>query len=342
MIDYSKLDYAPLLDAYDKQTISKAIVGEISGKGHKVYVFGFPAYLPYTQTITGEALYEGQEIDVCIIKIMPETNNIVVSRKVAIEQQNNLDAEKLEIGSIVTARVKSIAKYGAFATVGGIDGLIHNSELSYTRITDPSEVVSVGQEIQVKIVNITEDESGRKKIELSYKQAYPNPWDSVQVEAGDIIDAKVVNISSYGIFISVDNVEALVHKSELSWTKKNPEPSSYAAVGDIIRVKIQNVDLEKRQISASLREVQGDPWASLTLVKGDVIEGKITNATNFGFFIKIADDLEGLLHYNDLGWTKIEKETMKETLKVGDEVRVVVTEINKEKERISLSLKHLN
>lgn len=258
MIDYSKLDYAPLLDAYDKQTISKAIVGEISGKGYKVYVFGFPAYLPYTQTITGEALYEGQEINVCIIKIMPETNNIVVSRKVAIEQQNNLDAEKLEIGSIVTARVKSIAKYGAFATVGGIDGLIHNSELSYTRITDPSEVVSVGQEIQVKIVNITEDESGRKKIELSYKQAYPNPW------------------------------------------------------------------------------------ASLTLVKGDVIEGKITNATNYGFFIKIADDLKGLLHYNDLGWTKIEKETMKETLKVGDEVRVVVTEINKEKERISLSLKHLN
>lgn len=342
MIDYSKLDYAPLLDAYDKQTISKAIVGEISGKGHKVYVFGFPAYLPFTQANQGEKLQEGQEIEICIIKIMPETNNIIVSRKAAIEKKNNLDAEKLETGSVVTARIKSFVKYGAFATVGGVDGLIHNSELSYTRITDPSEVVSVGQEIKVKIINITEDENGRKKIELSYKQAFPNPWDSVQVKAGDIVDAKVVNISSYGIFVSVDNVEVLVHKSELSWTKKNPDPASYAAIGDIIRIKILHIDLNKRQISASLREVSGNPWASLTLVKGDVIEAKITNITKFGFFLEVAYGIEGLLHNNDLGWTKIERERMKESLNIGDILRVVVTDIDIEKAKIYLSLRHLS
>jgi small subunit ribosomal protein S1 len=273
---------------------------------------------------------------------MPETNNIIVSRKAAIEKANSLDAEQLEVGSIVTAKIKSIAKYGAFATVGGIDGLIHNSELSYTRITDPAEVVSIGQEIKVKIVSITEDENGRKRIELSYKQAYPDPWDSIQVKEGDIVDARVVNISSYGIFVSVDNVEALVHKSELSWTKKNPEPVSYAAVGDTIRVKIQHVDLKKRQISASLKEAQGDPWASVVLEKGDVIEAKITTVANYGFFMEITDGIEGLLHVNDLGWTKIERETIKASLKVGDIIRVVVSDIDIEKKRIALSLKHLN
>ena len=168
MTDYTNIDFASLFTAYDKETIVKAIVGEISGNGHQVFIFDIPAYLPSSQENPDEQVKIGQEIDVCIIKIMPETNKVIVSARVIREKKASLDLEKLEVGSVVSAKIKSLTSYGAFASIGNVDGLIHVTELSYSRFNDPSEIVSVGQEIPVKILSISEeDEKGRRRVELS-------------------------------------------------------------------------------------------------------------------------------------------------------------------------------
>lgn len=343
MTDYTNIDYAPLFRAYDKETIVKAIVGDISGKGHQVFVLGFPTFLPSTQVNPEDDVETGREVDVCVIKIMPETNNVIVSARVAAEKKAFQDAEKLEVGSIVTAKIKSLTKFGAFASIGKVDGLIHITELSYNRLNDPSEVVEIGQEIPVKIINISEeDEKGRRKIELSHKQAIPDPWESLSVNVGDIVDCVVSRVMDFGLLVTLDGVNALVHRTELSWNGKSPEPKSIAKVGDSLKVKILSIDRDNKKIAASVREVKGDPWQTLDIERGDVIEAVVTNKTNFGFFLKIADGIEGLLHNNDLAWNRLDRDALKDSLSVGDTVRVVLLEIDKEKRKMTFSIKHLD
>ena len=342
MTDYTSLDYTQLFTAYDRQAIVKAVVGEVSGRGHQVFVLGFPAFLPVTQEVPGESAETGQEVEVCIIKMMPETNNIVVSARVAAEKKASAAAEKLEVGAIVTARNKSLTQYGAFASIGNVDGLIHITELSYQRVSDPSKVVSVGQEIPVKILSISEEDGkGRRKIELSHKQALPDPWESLTFKVGDVLDCTIDRITDYGVFCTIDGVPVMVHRSELSWAQKSPDPKEHYSVGDPIRVKIQSIDVHKKKIAASVRETTENPWDTLTLEPGDVVETVITNKTNFGFFITVAEGIEGLIHNNELAWTNIEKKAMMESLSVGDTVKAVLLEIDKGNHRLSFSIKHL-
>ena len=342
MTDYTTIDFAPLFTAYDKETIVKTIVGEISGNGHQVFIFGIPAYLPSSQENSDEQVKTGQEIDVCIIKIMPETNNVIVSARVARKKKASLDLGKLEVGSIVSAKIKSLTEYGVFASIGNIDGLIPINELSYYRFNDPFEVVSVGQEIPVKILKISdEDKKGKRKVKLSYKQALPDPWDSTHFNVGDIVDGTVSKISKYGLFVTINGFNALVHKSELSWTQKDPEPESFAKIGDTLKVRIVSLDRENKKIAASVREVYDDPWKTIEIKPGDVFEATITNKTNYGFFLKIADGFEGLLHNLDLAWDKLERKALKNSLNIGDTIKVVLLEIDKDKHKLQFSLKHL-
>lgn len=341
MTDYININYEPLFNAYDQQAIVKATVGEVSGKGHQVFVFGFPAFLPSTQEVPGMDVEPGHEAEVCIIKILPETNNVVVSARVADEKRASAAAEKFEVGEIVTAQIKSLTQYGAFASIGSVDGLIHITELSYQRVSNPSTVVSVGQEIPVKIIGISEDDKGRKKIELSYKQALPNPWEAITFKVGDIVEGVVDRIADYGVFFTVDGVQALIHKSELSWMAHSPDPHSIIGMGDTIKAKILSIDIAKKKIAASIKEITEDPWKTLSIEPGDVLDVQITNQTNFGFFVGVGNGVEGLVHNNDLGWTKQDRDAMKATLSVGDTIRVVLLEIDKEKHRLSFSIKHL-
>ena len=337
------MDYAPLFRAYNSGTITKAIVGDVSSKGHQVFVFGFPAYLPSTQENPDESIKTGQEVDVCIIKIMPETNNIVVSARVANEKKTSIDAEKLEVGSIVTAKIKNLTKYGAFASIGKVDGLIHVTELSYSRFNDPKEVVSVGQEIPVKILSISEeDEKGRRNVELSRKQALPDPWDSISFNVGDIVDGIVSKTMNYGLFVTINGVDAIVRKSELSWGQKNLEPQAFAKIGASIKVRILSLDRVNKKMEASVREVFGDPWKTLNIKHGDVIKATISNKTNYGFFLRTVEGIEGLLHNNNLAWNKPERDSLKDSLKVGDTVKVVLLDIDKDKRRLTFSMKDLD
>ena len=341
MTDYTSINYTPLFKAYENQSIVKATVGEISGKGYQVFVFGFPAFLPNTQQVPGEDIEPGGEADVCIIKIMPETNNVIVSARVAKEKRASAETESLEIGQVVTAHIKSLTKFGAFASIGSVDGLIHITELSYRRIGDPSEVVSVGQEIPVKIIKISEDNTGKRKIELSYKQILPNPWENLPFKDGDIVEGVVDRIVDYGLFLNVEGVDAMVHRSELSWSDRFPDPGSVVKVGDTIRARILSIDVPNKKIAASIREVTEDPWKTLSIEPGDVLDVVITKQTNFGFFVSVGNGIQGLLHNSDLGWTKQDREAMKGTLSVGDTVRVVLLEIDRNKHRLSFSMKHL-
>lgn len=341
MTDYTTVNYEPLFRAYDEQTIVKATVGDLSGKGHQVFVFGIPAYLPMTQEVPGMDVEPGHEAEVCIIKLMPETNNVVVSARVAADKKTNAAAEKMEVGEIVNACIKSITKYGAFASVGNVDGLIHITELSYNRISDPAMIVSIGQIIPVKIIGISEDSKGKKKIELSYKQALPDPWDALTIKVGDIVEGVVDRIVDFGIFITVNGVPVMIHRSELSWMNHSPNPHSFAKIGDIIRAKIQSIDIQQKKIAASIKEISEDPWKALSIEPGDILEVVITNRTNFGFFVGVGNGVEGLVHNNDLGWTSKDREAMKSTLSIGDTIRVVLLDIDKEKHRLSFSLKHL-
>lgn len=342
MTDYTTVNYEPLFKAYDEQTIVKATVGDLSGKGHQVFVFGIPAYLPMTQEVPGMNVNPGSEAEVCIIKILPETNNVVVSARVAEEKRSSAAAEKLEVGEIVTARIKSLTQYGAFASIGSVDGLIHITELSYQRVSDPSKVVSVGQEIPVKILSISEaDDKGRRKIELSHKQALPDPWDTLSIKEGDIVEGVVDRITDYGVFFTVDGVTAMVHKTELSWDYHSQDPHLLVKVGDSIRAKIQAIDVAKKKIAASVKGLTEDPWTLLSLEPGDVLDVAIANKANFGYFVKVTEGVEGLLHNNDLAWNKQDKQALMGSLSIGDTIRVVVLEIDREKHRLAFSLKHL-
>lgn len=342
MTDYTSLNYEHLFNAYNQQAVVKAVVGDVSGNGHQVYVLGFPAFLPSTQEAPGESFIPGREIEVCIIKIMPDTNNVVVSAIVAAEILSREEAEKLEIGKIVTATITNLTDYGAFASIGRTSGLIHITELSYKKFSHPSEIVSVGMEIPVKILTISEtDERGRRKIGLSYKQALPNPWESLSINVGDIVEGVVERITDYGIFFLLDNISAMVHRSELSWNSRTPNPKEFTNVGDTIRAKIISIDKSKKIISASIRHLSEDPWQTLGIEQGDVIEASISNKTNSVIFIKVAEGIEGVLHKRDLAWDKYKSNLLMDSLSIGDTVRVVLLDINKEKHRLSFSMKHL-
>lgn len=248
------IDYSWLLRAYDKNTIVKAVVGEVAGNGYRVKVLGVNAYLPFTQVDPSEKVECGNEVDVCVIKIMPITSNVIVSAVVAANMTQNKDAENLEIGTVFNGKVTKIIKYGVFVSFGEFIGFVHYSELSY--INDRkvvSQVVQMGQKIPVKVISINKDDkSGKYLIGLSYKQAIEDPWRSLSGKVGDVVEGVVYRIEDYGLFVNLNGVSVLVHKSELPLDRKAPKPKDFAKIGDVLMVRIIMVDMEQRNVAGSV------------------------------------------------------------------------------------------
>lgn len=341
MIDFTNVDFGPFLKAYHEEAIVKATVGEVSGRGHRVFLFGIPAYLPASQEVFGRPVDTGDEVDVRIIKIMPETNNVIVSAREAQRLIAQADAKELHVGDIIPVKVKTIVHLGTFVSIEGHpDGLIYRKELSYNYLQSADEVVAVGDEFDAKLVNINEKE-GKTLIELSRRQALHNPWESLPFKVGDIVEGMVAAISDSGAILNIGPVMGTLHRSELSWTNKNASLREMLSIGKRIKVKILTIDKKNMKIAVSLRRAETDPWNELQPKVGDVLEGQILNKTTLGLFIGLKGGIEGLLHKDNISWLNDDQKSLLESLKVGDTIQTLIIGIDHAKRKLELSMKHL-
>ena len=319
-------------------------------KGGLLVDIGVPVFLPASQIDIrrpGEISdWIGRSIDAVILKIDEERRNIVISRRKLIEIQREemkkKTFESLQIGQLIKGVVKNIADFGAFIDLGGVDGLLHITDMSWGRINHPSEVLKIDQEIEVKVLQIDKD---KEKIALGLKQKDASPWENIETKypVGAVHDAEVVNIMSYGAFCKLeDGVEGLVHISEMSWTKRINHPSELIAVGQKVNVKVLEINKDKQEISLGMKQVEENPWEKVAekYPPGSVVEGKVRNIANYGAFVEIEEGIDGLLHVSDLSWTK-KVGHPSELLKKGDLVRAVVLSVDQEKQRIALGLKQM-
>src|SRR3954464_14580372 len=319
-------------------------------KGGLLVDIGVPAFLPASQVDIhrpGEMSdWIGRHIDAVILKIDEERRNIVISRRKMIEQQREelkrktLDA--LEIGQIIKGTVKNIADFGAFIDLGGIDGLLHITDMSWGRINHPSEVLKIDQEIEVKVLSIDKD---KEKIALGLKQKDASPWENIESKypVGSVHEAEVVNIMSYGAFTKLEEgVEGLVHISEMSWTKRINHPSEVVTQGQHVRVKVLEINKDKQEISLGMKQVEENPWERVAekYPPGSVVKGKVRNIANYGAFVEIEEGIDGLLHVSDLSWTK-KIGHPSEVLKKAEEIEAIVLSVDQEKQRIALGLRQL-
>jgi small subunit ribosomal protein S1 len=310
-----------------------------------------PAFLPASQVDIrrpgdiGEFI--GKEIEAKILKIDIERRNIVVSRRKLIEETRTSAKEKLlsglVVGQVRKGTVKNIAEFGAFVDLGGIDGLLHITDMSWDRIAHPSELVKIDEEVEIKILAIDLD---REKIALGLKQLKPNPWDTIEqrypVDAH--IRGEVVNIMNYGAFVKLEpGVEGLVHISEMSWTRRINHPSELVNVGDVIDVVVLEINKDKQEISLGMKQTEVNPWTQVAqkYPPNTRISGKVRNLTNYGAFVEIEEGIDGLLHVSDMSWTK-KISHPSEVLKKGDEIDCVVLKVEEDKQRIALGLKQLH
>jgi len=332
-----------------EQTVLKGRVLDRVKGGMTVDV-GVPAFLPASHADIRphsdlDAL-KGQEITCKVIKVNRKRNNVVVSRKLALEEELNrrkgeLAAQLVE-GVELVGKVKNIAEYGVFVDLGGMDGLLHITDLSWGRVGNPSEVVQVGQEIRVKVLK-HDVEKGR--VSLGLKQLTPDPWEMVSrtYHAGDRVRGKVVSLTDYGAFVELEpGVEGLIHISEMSWSKRLRHPSRILNLGDSVEVGVLDVNLEKRRISLSLKVSLPDPWTTVSekYVVGVVVEGRVRNLTDFGAFVEIEDGVDGLIHLANMSWDRNVKHPS-ELLKKGQKVNAAVLAIDPANRRLALGLKQL-
>lgn len=317
--------------------------------GFMVNLGGVTAFLPGSQVdvrpVKDITPLMGVEQPFLILKMDKLRENIVVSRKGVLEGANAEERakviEKLEEGQVIDGVVKNITSYGAFVDIGGVDGLLHNTDISWKRINHPSEVLTPGQEVKVKVIKFNKE---TKRISLGMKQLVADPWEGVDVEftVGSRIKGKVTNVTDYGIFVEVkEGVEGLVYVSEISW-KKNVSPSKVATAGEEIDVIVLDVDVAKRRMGLGIKQLQDNPWTKLAeeFPVGKVFDSVISNIAEFGLFVKVADDIDGMVHINDISWERVKDEDFAK-FKKGDAVTVKVLEIDVEKERISLGMKQL-
>lgn len=317
-------------------------------KGGVTVDVGIPAFLPGSQVDLRphpnlEALI-GQQIDVKVIKVSRERNNAVVSRRLVLEQELAVRkaelAQRLHEGAILEGRVKNLTDYGVFVDLGGIDGLLHVTDLSWGRVGKPSDVVQVGEELRVKVLKY-DAEKGR--VSLGLKQLTPDPWIQAAkaYQAGSRASGRIVGVVDYGVFVELEpGIEGLVHSSELSWSRRQKHPSKMLKVDDRVDVSVLDVDLDKRRISLSLKQTLPDPWTTLPgrMSPGTVLEGRVRNMTEFGAFVELDDGIDGLVHVSNMSWAKDIKHPS-EILKKGQKIEVVVLGIDPEKRRISLALR---
>jgi len=319
-------------------------------KGGLLVDIGVPVFLPASQVDVrrphdiGEFI--GRKVRARILKIDTERRNIVISRRKLIEEERDEAKQRLlstlEEGQIVTGTVKNIADFGAFIDLGGIDGLLHITDMSWGRINHPSEMLEVDQKVEVKVLNIDRE---KEKIALGLKQKEESPWEQIEARypVGSRVTGEVVNIMSYGAFVRLeDGIEGLVHISEMSWTRRINHPSEVVNPGDKIEVVVLDIDKNKQEISLGMKQVDVNPWelVSEKYPPGTIIEGQVRNLANYGAFIEIEPGIDGLLHISDMSWTK--KVTHpSELYKKGDVVRCVVLEVEQDKQRVSLGVKQL-
>ena len=333
----------------NETTVTGRIVDKTKG-GLRVDLNGIEAFLPGSQIdsrpIRGLDSYIGQDIETRIIKFSRRRNNIVLSRKVitdeTINEQKAETMKHIDVGYVVEGTVKNLTEYGAFVDIGGIDGLLHVTDMSWGRIQTPGEMFKPGDHIQVKILKLDRE---KEKISLGYKQLQPDPWSTV-VEVYNVnttVKGKVSSVTEYGIFVELEpGVEGLVHVSEISWSKRSVSPKRLFHRGDEVEVQVLGVDTEEKRISLGMKQLQENPWESVAqrYPVGTKIRGKVRNITDFGAFVEIEDGIDGLVHVSDITWAKKLKHP-KELLKKDQEVEAIITHIDTAGQRLSLSMKDL-
>ncbi len=340
-----------LNDAFDNEKIIKGkIIRRIKG-GLIVDLGVVQAFLPGSQVdvrpIQDFDVYLEKEIELRIVKFNESRKNIVVSHKVILEdslkEQREALFKELEVGSIIEGRVKNVTDFGVFVDLGGIDGLLHITDLSWGRINHPSEIISLNDKITVKVI---EYDLERKRVSLGLKQLTPHPWEDIETKfpIGNVVRGKVVSLTNYGCFIELEpGIEGLIHHSEISWTKHIKNPSEEYSMGDEVDAKVLSIDIEDRKISLGVKQLTPDPWDKIEekYMVGTVHNVTIKNLTQFGAFAELEKDIDGLIHVSDMSWTKVVRHP-KEILEKGQELEVRVLEVSRENRRISLGLRQVN
>ena len=336
--------------AFEEQaTVTGFVNGKVKG-GFTVELNGVRAFLPGslvdTRPVRDSLNLEGQTLELKVIKLDQKRNNVVVSRRAVIETTNSADREEvlanLVEGSEVKGIVKNLTDYGAFVDLGGVDGLLHITDMAWKRVKHPSEIVNVGDEVTVKVLKFDKD---RTRVSLGLKQLGQDPWIAIAENhpVNSKLTGKVTNLTDYGCFVEIlDGVEGLVHVSEMDWTNKNIHPSKVVSVGDVVEVMVLEVDEERRRISLGLKQCKANPWEHFasTHNKNDKVSGKIKSITDFGIFIGLEGGIDGLVHLSDISWNQSGEEAVR-NYKKGDEVEAVVLQVDALKERISLGIKQL-
>ena len=336
--------------ALNEGSLVKGVVsGRVKG-GLTVMTNSIRAFLPGSlvdmRPVKDTTPYEGKEFDFKVIKLDRKRNNVVVSRRAVLEETMGEEREKLletlKEGVVIKGVVKNITDYGAFVDLGGIDGLLHITDLAWRRVRHPSEVLTVGDEIEAKVLKFDQE---RQRVSLGLKQLGEDPWVGIsrRYPQGTRLFGKVTNITDYGSFVEVEQgIEGLVHVSEMDWTNKNIHPSKVVQLGDEVEVMILEIDEERRRISLGMKQCMSNPWDDFAInhKKGDKVRGQIKSITDFGVFIGLDGGIDGLVHLSDLSWSETGEDAVRR-FKKGDEVEAVVLAIDVERERISLGVKQL-
>src|SRR5215813_10830200 len=336
--------------AYREGTSVKGRVSERIKGGLRVDIDGIAAFLPGSQVdvrpIRNLDSLRNHEIEAKVIKLNRKRSNVVLSRKAVIEEENagrkDLTLQHIEEDIVVEGQIKNLTDYGAFVDLGGVDGLLHVTDMSWGRVQNPGELFKVGDTVQVKVLKFHRE---RERVSLGYKQLLPDPWSSVEERfpVGTRINGRVASVADYGAFVELEpGVEGLVHVSEMSWSKRVKHPSKIVNPGDLVEVEVLNVDPKARRISLGMKQVQENPWQTLheRYQVGTRVHGRVRNLTDFGAFIEIEDGVDGLVHVSDISWSRRIKHPS-EVLKKGQEIDAVITSIDTENRRLSLSIKDL-
>jgi small subunit ribosomal protein S1 len=331
------------------ELVTGTVTGKVKG-GLTVMTNGIRAFLPGslvdTRPMKDTSHIEGKTLEFKVIKLDRKRNNVVLSRRAVIENSMGEERAKLldnlKEGSTVTGVVKNITDYGAFVDLGGIDGLLHITDMAWRRVRHPSEVLTIGQEVTAKVLRFDQD---KNRVSLGIKQLGDDPWDGIarRYPQGSRLFGKVTNITEYGAFVEIEpGIEGLVHMSEMDWTNKNVTPGKVVQVGDDTEVMVLEIDGERRRISLGMKQCRANPWQEFaaTANKGDKVRGQIKSITDFGVFVGLPGNIDGLVHLSDLSWTEAGEEAVR-NFKKGDEVEAVVLAIDVERERISLGIKQL-
>ena len=333
------------------KTVDGKILGKVKG-GFAIELGNVIAFLPRSQVDTAVLAsiddFVGKTEQFMILKIDDVRGNVVVSRRAILEEQRSKEREeilaKIKVGDVLKGIVKNITDYGAFIDFGSFDGLLHLTDISWCRVRHPSEILKIGQEVEVQVIKYDEE---TKKVSLGMKQLQENPWETIETKypVNSIVKGKVTNIAQYGVFVEIENgIEGLVHVSEMSWLKNNISPAKVLSVGQDVNVMILDIDTEHHRISLGIKQCEKNPWKEFSdkYSVGDIIEGTIKNITEFGLFVEFDSGIDGLVHTSDLDWDDYEGKEAIQKYKKNEKIKTILLGSNYEQERISLGIKQLS